>query len=266
VDFRDVDGGQSRKLIEYLDFGTRFSPEQKAKTFAAQRLAAGMHVLDVGCGTGDDVRAIAQIVGPGGSAVGVDASQAMIDEATARGLPPNAAFHRAEACALPFEDAAFDAARADRLFQHLEDPAGAAREIGRVLKPQGTLLLLDQDWGSLMISGARQDVTQAIVASFAATLANPFAGRAARGLLAGAGFRDVGFLPVVSVPPLPIAFESILKPAMDAAARAGDVDAKTAGEWLAALLDADRRGAFFCAVVVIVALGRRACGDREEAR
>jgi trans-aconitate methyltransferase len=40
-----------------------------------------MSALDLGCGTGDDVRAISKIVGPSGSAYGVDASAAMIAEA-----------------------------------------------------------------------------------------------------------------------------------------------------------------------------------------
>jgi len=38
----------------------------------------GDRVLDVGCGLGDDVRALAALVGPSGRAVGIDASEATI--------------------------------------------------------------------------------------------------------------------------------------------------------------------------------------------
>lgn len=256
VDFRDVDAGESRTLIEYLDFGARSSADDKSKTFAAQQLALGMHVLDVGCGTGDDVRAIAEIVGAHGHVAGVDPSRAMIEEARARGVPPNASFELGSAYGLPFDDASFDAVRAERVFQHLGDPEKAARELKRVLRPGGTALLLDQDWGSLMVSGGDRAITEAIVGSLVDRLANPWAGRCARGLLRRVGFSDVGFLPVVAVPVLAVAFENILKPAMNLALETGKVDAGAAQSWLRSLLQAEQQGEFFCAVVVVVALGR----------
>ncbi len=149
----DADAADGPALIRYLDNAARNSAEAKAATFAAQRLSAGMRVLDAGCGTGDDVRAIAEIVGPAGHAAGVDSSRTMIEEACARGVPSNAAFVSADAGALPFADGAFDAVRAERLFQHLAAPQPAANELRRVLVPGGTALLLDQDWESLAIAG-----------------------------------------------------------------------------------------------------------------
>ena len=75
-------------------------------------------MLDVGCGTGDDVRAIAEIVGALGHVVGIDPSTAMIDESNARGLPSNATFGVGSAYTLPHADGSFDAVRADRVMQH----------------------------------------------------------------------------------------------------------------------------------------------------
>lgn len=252
--FSDADTGDG--LIEYLDAATRVSAEQKRATFAAQKLGPGMRVLDVGCGTGDDVRAIAGIVGPNGRAAGVDRSRTMIEEARARGVPANAEFALAEAGALPFEEASFDAARAERVFQHLAQPEPAARELYRVLKPGGTALLLDQDWESLIVAGGAREVTRHIVRAFVDHLANGWAGREARGLLRGAGFAGVSSVPFVSTPLFPIAFETVLQPAMKAAVQRGGIDSQAAGAWLQALLEADLRGDFFCAVVGVVTLGR----------
>src|SRR5215831_19201759 len=53
-----------------------------APTSAA--LNAGDSVLDVGCGTGDDVREIARLVGTKGRVVGIDPSEAMIAESKRR--------------------------------------------------------------------------------------------------------------------------------------------------------------------------------------
>jgi ubiquinone/menaquinone biosynthesis C-methylase UbiE len=255
VYFSDVDAGDTRALIEYLDHVARVSADDKHKTFATQNLAPGMHVLDVGCGTGDDVRAIAEIVGPEGRVAGIDPSRALIHEATARGVPPNAQFELASADALPFDDATFDAVRAERVFQHLAERECAARELKRVLKPGGTALLLDQDWGSLIISGADRPTTERIVRALIDHHTNAWAGREAPGLLRRAGFSGVSVAPLVAAPILPVAFKTILNPAIDAALHAGSIDAETAATWLRTLLEADARGEFFCAVVVTIALG-----------
>src|SRR5438270_3787680 len=92
-------------------------------------LREGAHVLDVGCGTGDDVRMLAELVGPHGRVDGVDVSAAMVRTARERGLPENARVQQAEAGELPFEDETFDAVRAERVFQHLTQPDVAAKEI-----------------------------------------------------------------------------------------------------------------------------------------
>jgi ubiquinone/menaquinone biosynthesis C-methylase UbiE len=253
--FSDADAADGPALIEYLDNATRNSADRKRATYAAQRLAPGMRVLDAGCGTGDDVRAIAQIVGTNGSVAGIDSSRTMIDEAEGRGVPANAAFSVADAAALPFADGAFDAVRAERLFQHLADPQPAARELRRVLAPAGTVLLLDQDWESLAIAGGTRDVTRRVVRAFVDHLANGWAARESRGMLARAGFVRATSVPAISQPPLPLAFETILRPAMDAAMRDGSLDSNAAQSWLQSLVEADLRGEFFCTVLVVITVG-----------
>ena len=255
MQFSDADAADGPALIEYLDSAARNSSERKRATYAAQRLSAGMRVLDAGCGTGDDVRAIAAMVGETGHVAGIDSSRTMIDEATARGVPANAAFAVADAGALPFADATFDAVRAERLFQHLARPQPAANELRRVLAPGGTALLLDQDWESLAVAGGARDVTRRIVRAFVDHLANGWAARDSRGMLARAGFASTTGVTAVSQPPLPLAFETFLQPAMDAAMRDGSVDSQTAQTWLQSLVEADLRGEFFCAVLVVITVG-----------
>src|SRR5689334_1757531 len=71
----------------------RFLDEESAKpamrwarerSFERLGLAAGAHILDVGCGTGDAARAMAARVAPGGRVIGVDVDPLMIAEATRR--------------------------------------------------------------------------------------------------------------------------------------------------------------------------------------
>src|SRR5882762_8179344 len=76
------------------------------------KLAAepGEHVLDIGCGPGFYAAELLDDVGPDGSVTGVDLSPQMLALASRRcAARPNAAFHLADAAALPFDNAAFDA-------------------------------------------------------------------------------------------------------------------------------------------------------------
>src|SRR4051812_46348753 len=66
--------------------------------------------LDVGCGTGEDVRAL------GEGAIGVDTSEAMLSEANARG---GALYVKADVHALPFDYDSVGGVRTDRVLQHV---------------------------------------------------------------------------------------------------------------------------------------------------
>jgi ubiquinone/menaquinone biosynthesis C-methylase UbiE len=135
-DFRDLDRANDPQAgLRLLDTvgANAEAQEYKNLTFDMLELAPGQAVLDVGCGTGDDARTLATRAGPGGRVVGVDMSEAAIAEATRRssgsGVPVE--FRRGNALALEFPPDQFDRVRADRVFQHLEDPIRALRELVR---------------------------------------------------------------------------------------------------------------------------------------
>lgn len=252
--FRDADAGNTEALIAYLDAVSQISAEEKRRSYEALALSAGMSALDVGCGTGDDVRAIAEIVGPNGRVCGLDSSAAMLDAARARGVPGNVTFVEGHAESLPFANATFDAARAERLFQHLDDPQAAARELRRVLRDGGKAFVLDPDWETVLIAGADRDVTRRIVHALAERLANPSAGGDTPRVLREAGFCSVIATPVLSAPNLPRAYDLFLGAALDYAISSNAVTANDAAAWLRALLEAEQRGEFLCAVTGVVTL------------
>ena len=103
-------------------------------------------VLDVGCGPGYFTRMLAEEVGPEGSVVGVDAAPEMTEYASrkARRLA-NCQFQAGTAASLAFADAAFDVVVSSLMVHHLvaEERLQAVREMRRVLRPGGTLLLAD---------------------------------------------------------------------------------------------------------------------------
>lgn len=125
----------------------------------------GSRVLDVGCGTGNDMQAIAQFVGASGRVVGIDSSTTMIQEAKRRseglGLPVE--FYLGDAQNLELPDNSFDCCRAERLLQHLVNPQQALAEMVRVAKPGARIVAVDPDYGTITIEGSNPVVTRKLV-------------------------------------------------------------------------------------------------------
>jgi ubiquinone/menaquinone biosynthesis C-methylase UbiE len=109
-------------------------------------LRADDRVLDVACGAGQLVRAIAPDVE---RAVGLDLSPRMIEEARRRaGEETPAASERMEFVVgpsddLPFDDGEFTSVVTTTAFHHFPQPAGSVREMARVLAPGGRLVIGD---------------------------------------------------------------------------------------------------------------------------
>src|SRR5208283_3069410 len=80
-----------RFFIEFLDARKTIEGEREVKQLILEMLdlKPGVRVLDVGCGTGDDVREIAGRAGGSGQIVGIDPSDALIAESKRRSVGSN---------------------------------------------------------------------------------------------------------------------------------------------------------------------------------
>lgn len=118
--------------------------EAQATLLASASLATGERVLDVACGTGLVTFEAAHAVGPTGQVVGVDISGSMVDAAQRRAQNrqlSNVSFARMDAETLDLPDATFDVALCALGLMYLPDPEQALREMRRVLRPGGRLVL-----------------------------------------------------------------------------------------------------------------------------
>ncbi len=115
-------------------------------------LHPGMDLLDVGCGPGTITRDLATRVAPG-RVLGIDVASDVIEQAAAAGAGTGwAEFAVADTYHLDLPDASFDVVHAHQVLQHLTDPVGALREIGRVLRPGGLLAVRDSDYAGFFWS------------------------------------------------------------------------------------------------------------------
>jgi ubiquinone/menaquinone biosynthesis C-methylase UbiE len=125
----------------YPSLAERFVPF-RAELVRQLGPAAGESILDLGTGHGEPAMTIAGAVGATGRVVGVDLSEGMVDLAgrTARERHlSNMEFRVMDCSALDFPDASFDGVVSSFGFQIFTDPAKAAREARRVLRPGGRI-------------------------------------------------------------------------------------------------------------------------------
>jgi ubiquinone/menaquinone biosynthesis C-methylase UbiE len=230
----------------------------KRRSFALLALAEGDTVLDVGCGAGEDARELARLV-PGVAVIGVDAREEAVAEARRQtlGIPRPIEFRVGDACRLDFEDAAFDACRADRVFHHLAEPGKALAEMIRVARPGGRVVVSDTDYETLVVDAPDPGVTRRIVTHHADRMESGRVGRALWRLFRDAGLRDVEVAPYAAIATAYDEEVLKLREKAERAAEAGVIAPEDAARWLASLEEADRAGGFFCALTTFTVRGRR---------
>ncbi len=263
--FQDVDKtGDAGSFVVYLDTVGAIAAVQayKRRILGALGLRAGMHALDVGCGTGDDVRAIASIVGAGGRSVGIDVSEALLAEARKRADAEGVAIelHAGDAHALPFAGDSFDVVRTERVLQHVQEPARVLAEMVRVARPSGRIVAAEPDWETLVVDGADRAVTRRILQHRCDRVRNGWIGRQLAALFRDAGLAHVGVSAeslIVTDLALADALYELRISARQAAAD-GVVSDDVANAFVAALERAAAAGRFFAATTGFVAVGTRA--------
>ncbi len=262
--FSDVDGSdRAAELVDYLALLADRLADVRRQGYAMLRLARGSSVLDVGCGAGGACVEIAKIVGRDGRVAGIDPSEAMIAAARREALAAGAAvdLRVASIYALPFPDGAFDAVRAERVFQHLEDPEAGLAEMLRVTRRGGRVLVADPDHGQHGLALDEPDHRRIHAASLRALLrmiANPHSGTRLRAMLARAGLAEIE----QEVRPIPIVYADYLRALflperLAAAVDAGEITREDADRFVAALEARERAGTFYANAIAYFVAGTR---------
>jgi SAM-dependent methyltransferase len=151
----DLDASTVEGLIARLEFrGKDPTFIQMRDAYLAQlALPPNAHILELGCGTGVVLRALAQRRESTGRLVGVDQSPVLI--AAARGLAAEEGvgqhmeFRVGDVHHLDVAESSFDAVIAHTLVSHVADPFLVMKEAARVVRPGGRVAIFDGDFASL---------------------------------------------------------------------------------------------------------------------
>lgn len=261
--YRDVDAAHdpatlSRELDGIASVATLAAAKQRSLELL--ELRPGGAVLDVGCGNGPELSDLARIVGSSGRVVGLDRSAALITVAEARGLRECGPIELIvdDAHRLPFEDAEFDACRADRTLQHLERPDAALAEMARVTRPGGRVVATEVRWG-LVAPALDESITSSVLQAMATVTER----RDWLGILLPVMFEMAGFADVklVDQGDRLTDFEELVRCtnlhwSVEEAIRKG-LSAERASDWTGSLRERVERGEAYAQLAVVHVVGSR---------
>lgn len=252
--------------------------DYKYQVYEMMKIEPGDSIIDVGCGTGDDVYALSKILsqaGKGGKVVGVDISESMVREAQIR-LNKNfnknecnsnlsdaddlkTEFRKGDAqnlCEIPSNS--FHICRSDRSLQHMPSPKAAIDEMVRILKPTvGRIIVSEPDWETLVIdSPSYPHITRKIINHFTDTRVNGWMGRQLPRLFRNAGLTNIKVIPQTApMNNLPFIRSAYLDKAKRIALEAGVVTEEEAAAWMSELDNLYEEGQFFSSLTIYCVRG-----------
>lgn len=255
------DPGSYVRFMDKLRRGKRDSdPDQYRLIFALLAAQEGEAILDVGCGTGGAVRALAPQVGSAGRVVGIDYSATMIAEAEKRasGLALPIEYRVADAQALPFDDNSFDGCYAIGVFEILPDPRQALAEMVRVLRPGGRLVIPAPDADASVIDAADREVTRRFLHFMCDHESNGWIGRQLPGYAHGLGLIDRRVVPMTGIlTDFALGYDLWFRDSLARAQEAGVLSAAEVTAWVADQEARQQVGRCFFAWTVFLLLAHK---------
>jgi len=130
----------SRDYSSKLRLFNAFAEPELRRAIGALSLAPGMRVLDAGCGTGEALSWLHELIAPTGAVVGVDLSAAHL-AAACRHLGPGVTILQADLVEAPLTPQSFDLIWCVNTIHHLRDPLQGVTRLASLLRPGGRIAL-----------------------------------------------------------------------------------------------------------------------------
>jgi SAM-dependent methyltransferase len=243
------DPGFFLRFMDSVRGGSDDDPEHYRPVFDLLDVHENERFLDVGCGAGGAVRALARRVGETGQVFGIDKSVTMIEEARKRAAGVNLPieFYLGDAHHLPFADNYFDGSYSLRVFEIIGEPRQAVAEMVRVIRPGGRVVINAPDIDLWAIDASDRETTRLITHYICDHEANGWVGRQMPAFFQEAGLLDLKVVAVTGIiTDFNLLYDFWLGELVERAQAAGAVPREAAARWLADLKERHGAGRFFC--------------------
>ena len=136
--------------------------DYKRELLAALDVRPGHTALDVGCGPGTDLPALAELVGADGTVIGVDREPAMLAEARRRTSElARVTIREGDAHELPVDPGTVDRAKIDRVLMHVDEPTEVLAQLHTATRPGARIGLVEPDWDTLVVAAEDLETSRA---------------------------------------------------------------------------------------------------------
>ncbi len=222
---------------------------QRGQVLGALKLRQGERVLDIGSGPGLLASEMAALVGRDGRVCGIDISEDMLTMSKKHCADqPWTEFKKSDATHLPYPDDSFDAAVSTQVYEYIADVRQALAELYRVTRRGGRVVVLDSDYGSLVIHTENEARMERVLGAWNEHFVHAGLPRTLSRQLRDAGFRvrERKAIPMFNPE---YRENTFAKGALDlmanfAVGRRG-VSREEAEDWLAEFVELDKEGKFF---------------------
>ncbi|MFA5332160.1 MAG: methyltransferase domain-containing protein [Methanoregula sp.] len=262
--FAGVDAaGDANSFVTYLDLihSMPFFKDCKRRSYEEMRIRPGAAVLEIGCGNGVDATILAGMAGASGNVIGIDVSRTMLSSAQAQNAPvsPRPGYVLSDAAHLAFADNSFDAVRTDRVLQHTKDIFADLKEMARVTRPGGKIVVFEPDWETFVLSPGKREVTRKILNFWCDHIPNGWAGRVLPAAFSEAGLEGITVTPTsLVITDLALAKRVFdLDTTLSLAVGAGVIGSREAESWAEGQAQAGKAGRFFSSLTFYLVTGTK---------
>lgn len=147
---------------EYLEETGNFLRDLKVLSYSFFKSITEGVIIDLGCGIGEDIYQMSEILGNNIKFYGIDHDINMLNKGTIKFKKDNLSFLKSEAHSLPFSDNSVAGIRTERMTQHLQNPHETFEEMYRITQKNGIITVIETDWDSLNIYDDQYNVFRKI--------------------------------------------------------------------------------------------------------